>query len=119
MGVFSTFSNSDDSDEWEEENVYGNGNEMTEEPMKRRPGRPRKTNMNMNSNSNSDSNSNAPLSHDASLPVSPQPLKAKPGYYVLDPSTQPNAGGLHKYVYYGSSPPPDMELGDQVFEETE
>ena len=27
------------------------------------------------------------------------------GYYVIDPSS--NDGGLHKYVYYGDSPPPD------------
>lgn len=103
LGVFSTFSSEEGEGEGEGENGDWNGDGTYEEPemepVKRGPGRPRK-----NANTN------------ANTPLSPPKVKAKPGYYVLDPATNTNAGGLHKYIYYGSSPPPDVDL-NQVYEE--
>ena len=124
LGVFSTFSSEEGEGEgengdwndgdwndgdWNDGDWNGNGDgdgngdgtyeEPEMEPVKRGPGRPRK-----NANTN------------ANTPLSPPKVKAKPGYYVLDPATNTNAGGLHKYIYYGSSPPPDVDL-NQVYEE--
>ena len=38
----------------------------------------------------------------------PRKIEAKPreGYYVVDPESE--KGGLRKYVYYGSNPPPEQ-----------
>ena len=37
----------------------------------------------------------------------PPKTKAREGYYVLEPAAE--GKGLRRYVYYGSSPPPDAE----------
>lgn len=36
--------------------------------------------------------------------------KPRPGYYMLDPASR-ESGGLRRYVYYGSNPPPAEEEG--------
>ena len=37
----------------------------------------------------------------------PKKIQPRAGYYVIDPSSKD--GGVHRYVYYGDTPPPDGE----------